>query len=120
MKRGADVGNIVLEVSVKVRDYLVNNGRMYVEWSAFKVRSFENVFRCFGCYGYGHTIRECKIGKVCRRCGDKNHLMRDCKRDECCINCKMKNLPSGHSVLFVLCPEYVCIFERRRERISND
>lgn len=41
-KKDAVVGNVVIEVSRSACERLISEGRMYVEWSAFKVRL------CFG------------------------------------------------------------------------
>lgn len=120
-KKAANVGNVIVEVSVKIRDYLMNDGRIYAEWYSFKVKTFENVFRCFACYGYGHVMKEYRTGRLCRKCCDGDHLVVNCKKIECCdINCKMKDLPSDLSMLSIVCPEYVRVIERMKERISND
>lgn len=62
-------GMVVIEVTMNACKKLVNEGRMYIEWNAFKVKEYENVLRCYGCFGYGLMHRDCKVGKVCRKCG---------------------------------------------------
>lgn len=34
---------MIVEVSMRVRDRLLTDGRVYVEWNAFKVREFDRV-----------------------------------------------------------------------------
>ncbi|KYN10032.1 hypothetical protein ALC57_17847 [Trachymyrmex cornetzi] len=51
-KKGTALGNVVMEVSNSVCDRLVYEGRVYIEWNAFKVKVYENVLRCYSCYEY--------------------------------------------------------------------
>lgn len=120
-KKGSDVGNVIMELSGKMCECLVKAGRVYVEWRAFKVRSFELFPRCFGFYGFGHSMNECKVkSRVCKKCGENGHEQKTCKSEnEVCRNCKERNLDANHTVLSGKCPEYVRALERMRERIHH-
>lgn len=51
--------------------------------------------------------KECKVGRVCRKCCEKGHMMSECRKSECCGNCVQRDWSSEHSVLSSECPEYV-------------
>ena len=92
-----------------------------MNWNSYKVNEFESVTRCYGCFGYGHVMRECRVKeRICRQCGDSGHVMKDCKRPYGCRNCKMKKADDNHSVLSNECPEYMRALERMRNRISEE
>ena len=79
-RKGVNVGNVIIEVSNKMRDILVREGRVYVKWRACKVREFVNVLRCHKCFAFGHMMRECSVeGRLCERCGENGHLKEKCK-----------------------------------------
>lgn len=120
-KKGASVSNLIVEMNVRACESVVKNGRLYIDWHAFRVKKYESVRRCYACYGFGHVMNECKIGKICRKCGDKTHVMKDCKaRNESCMNCKMKGVPDEHSMLSDKCPQFVSELERMRARIHYE
>lgn len=117
-KKDANVGNIILEVSVKMFNELMKEGRMYMGWRACKMKEYVNVLRCHKCCAFGHMARECKEKEsVCQKCGECGHLRFACKKSECCRNCKIKGKRSDHSVMSQECPEYVRMVARERERI---
>lgn len=65
------------------------------------------MLRCYACYGFGRMSKECKVGRVCRKCCEKGHMMSECRKSECCGNCVQRDRSSEHSVLSSECPEYV-------------
>jgi len=65
-KRGAALGNVVIEVTMSACEKLISEGRVYVAWNAFRVKRYESVLRCYACYGYGHMGKECGVGRLCR------------------------------------------------------
>ena len=68
-KKGVNVGNVILELSVGMHEILLNEGRVYVKWRSCKVRDFVNVLRCHRCFAFGHMMRECSVKeRLCERC----------------------------------------------------
>lgn len=119
-RKGAAQGNVILQVPVRVRDYMCGEGRVFVDWGSHKVKEFVSVLRCHKCYAYGHMMKDCRMKeRVCLRCGEGGHLSKDCKKLECCRNCRIKGMNGDHSVLSVECPEYRRMLERERERIES-
>lgn len=118
-KKDSVVENVIVELPGKAWRHLVNVGRVYVGWYAFKVRAFEVVPQCFGCYGFGHRLKECKEGsRLCKKCGQAGHVQNACKSDrESCRNCKVRKQDSNHSVMSTECPEYVRALERMRSTV---
>ena len=52
-KKGATAGNVIIEVSKKIKERLLSQGRLYVKWNAFKIREFESVSRCLSVWVMG-------------------------------------------------------------------
>lgn len=120
-KKDASVGNVIIELSVSMYNALMNEGRLYVQWRACKLREFVNVLRCHKCCAFGHMAKECKEkDSVCQKCGETGHLKSACKKSECCRNCKIKANKCDHSVTSLECPEYVRMVERERMRICME
>ena len=67
-RKGASLGNTVLEVAHKVRDSFLNERPVYVGWGAYRVSGYERVNRCYGCFQLGHLLHECKSERLCRQC----------------------------------------------------
>lgn len=56
---------------------ILQQGRVYIWWNAFKVHEFDNVVKCFKCYDFGYMSKECKNKeRVCRKCGKSGHEMK--------------------------------------------
>ena len=110
-------GNVILDVSPRVRDWMLSERRMYIEWGAYRVARYEVVSRCYSCYSYAHVLRDCKTERLCFKCGRAGHKGADCKAQPDCGNCRARGLKSGHSVLSPDCPEYKWRLERLRTRI---
>ena len=87
-KKGVNVGNVILELSVGMHETLLNEWRVYVKWRSCKVRDF---VRCHRCFAFGHMMRECSIKeRLCERCGESGHLRDKCKNECACRNCKLR------------------------------
>lgn len=110
--------NVVIEVTNPVRDSLLAEGRVYVGWSALRVKEWDSVTRCYGCHGYRHMRKDCpwKQG-LCLHCGGEGHYANVCQHRQVCRNCAMKGLRHDHSIMSAQCPEYVRECERLRTRI---
>ncbi|KAK2574694.1 hypothetical protein KPH14_012939 [Odynerus spinipes] len=120
-KKGANVGNVIIEVNKRMKERMCDEGRVYINWYAFKVREFVSVLRCYKCYMFGHMMRECGVKeRLCQQCGEPGHMRNACKNACVCRNCKMKGMNCDHSVMSVECPEYKRMLEREQMRISDE
>lgn len=121
IKKGATYGNMILEVSSAIRRILNVEGRVYIDWRAFKVRDFVGVLRCHKCYAYGHMMRECSVKeRLCQKCGDSGHMMKECRKECICRNCKFKGNTCDHSVLSNACPEFIRALQREKAKINDE
>ncbi|CAL1672364.1 unnamed protein product [Lasius platythorax] len=120
-KKDATCGNVIMKVMSKVKRNVCEEGRLYVNWKAFKVKEFVNVMRCHTCFAYGHMMRECgEKERLCQKCGQNGHIMKDCKRECVCRNCKLRGSKCDHSVLSEECPEYIRALARERARVNDE
>lgn len=119
-KKNAECGNVIMEVSKQMKDVIFQEGRLFVNWYAFRVKEFINVLRWLKCYAYGHIMRECGVKeRLCQRCCGSGHLIKDCKKESMCGNCKARGKKCDHSVMSNKCPEFVRLLERERLRVNN-
>ena len=109
--------NIILEAPKKVRDRLVNEGRLYIGWNSCRVREYESVPQCYGCGSYAHLLARCTLGRLCHNCGEAGHAVGTCTAAAKCRNCSQRGLPADHRVTSVKCPCFVRESERRRGRV---
>jgi len=77
---------------------LLQIGSIKVGWCRVKLRKYENVKRCFKCFGTGHEQWNCtgpdrKNQGLCIRCGEAGHIMKVCKNEAKCCLCT----EAGHS-----------------------
>lgn len=85
---------------------MCEEGHLYVNWKAFRVKEFVIVMRCHKCLAYGHMMKECsEKERLCQKCGQSGHIMKECKRESACRNCKIRGDRCDHSVLSEECPE---------------
>lgn len=119
-KKGAEQGNVILEVTAGIKRSLSERMRIFIEWGAHRVRHYINVLRCYKCLVFGHTLRECSSKeRLCHRCGEEGHLAKDCKSESKCRNCRIRGREHSHSVMSAECPEFLRVYERERMRVEN-
>lgn len=118
-KKDSRVANVVIEMPMIVRNKLLIEKRLFVGWQSFRINVYEQVYRCYGCLGYGHKLSECKSERLCYKCGEPGHRAADCRRPDCCRNCKVRNLAFNHSALSPDCPEYKWRLSLMRSRTEN-
>lgn len=98
-RREADVVNLVVEMDSKIREPLIEAGRVYIDFSSCRVVDHLAVSRCYRCQGYGHVSKLCRKGageSVCSHCGRGGHDYKDCKRQRqkpSCANCMAAKKP---------------------------
>lgn len=106
--RDRSVEHWVLECNPAVRDWLMSEGRVYIDWSSCRVKDFLNVTRCYNCQGYGHSSKFCRGKRTCAHCvGD--HDRKDCPSKEKnfpCPACAKVNRKEQHYVNDTMCPVY--------------
>ena len=119
-KKGVNVGNVIVELSVGMHEILLNEWRVYVKWRSCNVRDFVNVLRCHRCFAFGHMMRECSVKeRLCERCGESGHLRDKCKSACVCRNCKLRGRKADHSLMSQECPKYVRMIERERAQVND-
>lgn len=119
-KEGKTV-NWVVEVSPLMRNKILQKKRLYVEWSACRVRDFIMVTRCYKCQGFGHLAKHCERDLCCSLCAGTGHKGTECphkdaKKEHKCVNCFKSKRSDGHSTLDKNCPAYKQALERLVER----
>lgn len=107
-KRDADSCNYIVEVPASVRKALVNQNRIYINWTSCPVRDFTLVTRCFKCQQYGHASKTCKSAtSSCGHCGAEGHATQECSSKEeppKCATCKRYKKPHNHKTGDSECP----------------
>lgn len=84
--RHRKVDHWVLECTPEVRDWLMVEGRVYIDWSSCRVKDFLSVTRCYNCQGYGHSSRFCKGKRTCGHCSG-DHDRKDCEARDAAFPC---------------------------------
>lgn len=107
-KKDASTCNYILEVSAEIRKFLINQERVYINWTSCPVRDFTIVTRCYSCQQYGHAAKFCREPKMtCSHCSELGHSIKECTKKEqsaVCATCHRFNKPSNHKTGDVLCP----------------
>ena len=118
-RRDLPVVNLVVEVSPKIREILLDAGRVYIDFAACRVVDHLSVTRCYRCQGYGHGVKFCKKPEgecVCSHCGKVGHYFRNCNvggENPSCANCLAAKKPSDHRVGTSECPIYKRLVAQR-------
>lgn len=107
-KKDSNYCNYILEVPADIRRVLIQQERVYINWTSCPVRDFTMVTRCFKCQQYGHSAKYCReVDSICGHCGCAGHTIKECtKRDEPakCATCRRFNKPSEHRTGEEQCP----------------
>ena len=77
------MSNVIVQLPLAYRDQLLRGGRVYIEWSSYKVSAWESVPRCLACMGYGHSIKECRSERLCFRCARRPSVATTAIRGSC-------------------------------------
>lgn len=110
----------MIECENKIREELLECGRIYLDYNCCNVQDILAVPRCYRCQGYGHLMKRCKKtgDQVWSNCGEEGHNFKDCpndKEDPKCVQCKTTKKDAEHRVGTMECPIYV----RAVERVTN-
>lgn len=116
--RGRDTVHWVAEVSPAVRNEILAEGRVFLDWSSCNVRDWVAVTRCNKCQGFSHIEKFCPATVVnCGYCSERGHVSGDCPKQKTggppkCINCSKTNSASNHPTNDKDCPSYKRAIER--------
>lgn len=120
-RRDAETVNLVVEIEPKLREILLEAGRVYIDYDSCRIVDFYHISRCYRCQGYGHVQKFCKKegGHVCSHCGREGHEFMECPQKQgkpSCVNCVSAKKPSDHKVGTLDCPMYKRMVEQRISR----
>lgn len=113
--------HLVYETTPEIRNILMKEERVYIDYDRCRVKDFLDVTCCYRCQVYGHIGRSCmEKDPMCSHC-TCNHDCKYCnnKNDpEVCGACKRLNKESAYSVNSRECPAYIRAAEVRISRTN--
>jgi hypothetical protein len=109
-KQGSQSTNWVIEVSPALRNLILPQGKLNMNWVVCHVVDHCIVNQCFRCLEYGHTKKFCKSKLACSHCTDE-HSYKDCPvkttTKPICVTCSKRKLKCDHSSNDKKCPEHI-------------
>lgn len=107
-KKEAPTCNFIVEVTADLRRALIQQQRVFINWTSCPVRDFTLLTRCYKCQQYGHSAKYCRdTDPTCGHCGGVGHSIKECpKRSEeaKCATCLRFKKSSNHKTGDDLCP----------------
>lgn len=107
-KKDSPYCNFIIELPADLRKLLIDQERVFINWTSCPVRDFTLVTRCYKCQQYGHSAKYCRDpAPTCGHCGIVGHIIKDCPKSQEpqeCATCKRFNKPSQHRTGDVQCP----------------
>ncbi|XP_047020535.1 uncharacterized protein LOC124645220 [Helicoverpa zea] len=107
-KKNLPTCNYILEVPASIRKMLINQGRIFINWTSCPVKDFTIVTRCFNCQQFGHAAKFCReTSPTCNHCGEAGHSSKECGNKAApsqCATCKRFKRNSDHPTGDVSCP----------------
>ncbi|CAB3233808.1 unnamed protein product [Arctia plantaginis] len=107
-KKSLPTCNYILEVPANIRKVLMNQMRIYINWTSCPVRDFTLVTRCFNCQQFGHAAKYCReTSPTCNHCGELGHTFKECNKKAApptCATCKHFKRTSDHQTGYGSCP----------------
>nr|XP_022900107.1 uncharacterized protein LOC111413383 [Onthophagus taurus] len=104
-------------ISVKIdkqgAEILLKHRNIKIGFTRCEIERRINIQRCFKCWGFGHSSRDCSDpdrGKLCFKCGKEGHVLRDCQNEEHCPICNQE----GHKAGAGKCEEFKMELNIRR------
>jgi hypothetical protein len=116
--------HMVISVPAKVREALINDGRIYMGWESFPTKDFCGVVKCTRCHLYGHMAKNCSArSATCGHCTEEGHDRAECpniKAPGKCPACARHKKPHQHAAIDPDCParKYAMTQERNRTDYS--
>lgn len=107
-KKDSSHCNYIIEVTAELRKILIQQNRVYINWTSCPVRDYTLVTRCYKCQQYGHSAKFCRDSNpTCGHCGCVGHSIKECSvRDKPpkCASCSRFKKPSDHKTGDEQCP----------------
>lgn len=107
-KRDLSTCNYILEVPASIRQVIINQSRIFINWTSCPVRDFTIVTRCFNCQQFGHAAKFCReTSPTCNHCGESGHSFKECSSKSStplCATCKRFKRKCDHPTGDVSCP----------------
>lgn len=107
-KRDAAVCNYIVEVTAELRRALVQQQRVFINWTSCPVRDYTLLTRCYNCQQYGHSAKYCREGSpTCGHCGCTGHSIKECPKSSepaKCATCLRFKKSADHKTGEQLCP----------------
>jgi hypothetical protein len=117
--RNSLLADIVCQVTAESWRVLTNAGKVHIGYQGVRVEDFSPVIQCFGCFGYGHTMKFCNLAKKCFHCGGEHAVIAcpDKKEDKppTCINCSGRKESACHASTSKNCPIWQATDRRVRD-----
>lgn len=92
--RDKEIVHHVVEVSPRVRNVVIQKGRIYLPFISVTAKDFLVIPRCNKCQDLGHVAKHCLCeNTICAHCGDKDHERKECtkrERAQVCIACNKR------------------------------
>ncbi|XP_063898288.1 uncharacterized protein LOC135118965 [Helicoverpa armigera] len=107
-KRDLSTCNYILELPASIRKVIIDQSRIFINWTSCPVRDFTIVTRCFNCQQFGHAAKFCReTNPTCSHCGDSGHSSKECSNKPStplCASCKRFKRKCDHPTGDVSCP----------------
>lgn len=107
-KKDAAFCNFVLELTSDLRKIIIDQERVFINWTSCPVRDYTFVTRCYKCQQYGHSAKFCRETEcTCGHCGRIGHSIKECSKQQepaNCATCQRFNKPSHHKTGDEQCP----------------
>lgn len=107
-KKNESTCNYILELSAPYRRTLIEQQRVFINWTSCAVRDYTLVTRCYKCQQYGHSAKYCRDrDTTCGHCGGTGHSIKECPKLENpakCATCMRFNKPADHKTGDEQCP----------------
>jgi hypothetical protein len=134
-KYDGKIRHAVVELSPKLRNSILNNGKVFVDYKRHNVVNSLEIIRCYRCLGFGHfsSSEKCPLNGNNTNCSNcsHNHHSNDCPPNtlSVCVNCKNFNskckegerkLNTNHDAFSSTCPCFLRIKKIIESKIRND
>lgn len=107
-KKNEPTCNYILEVAAPIRRTLIEQQRVFINWTSCAVRDYTLVTRCYKCQQYGHSAKFCRdTESTCGHCGSTGHSIKECSKpaeSAKCATCVRFNKPANHKTGDEQCP----------------